>query len=121
MAINQVTGTRQDITEMLNKIRDITTKNSTFDTTTAPAVGNSTNAMGAFENVMNTIKGSVNQVNDIQNHAQQLQNAYSMGDKSVSLSEVVASSQKSRIALEGLMIVRNKILDAYKEIMSMPT
>lgn len=119
MAINNISGVRTDISEMLSKMRDISTKSSVFDATSKPQA--SIASAGPFENVMNLVKSSVDKVNDVQQSATQLQNAYSMGDKKVSLSEVVASSQKSRIALEGLMIVRNKILDAYKEIMSMPT
>jgi flagellar hook-basal body complex protein FliE len=43
-----------------------------------------------------------------------------MGDTSVTLSEVMVASSKSGIALDATIQVRNKFVEAYKEIMSMP-
>lgn len=115
-----ITGVRTDMSEILAKIKEFSSKTGVF-TQAQPASDNSSSTGGAFEGVMKLVKTSVDKVNNIQQQAEQMQNAYSMGDKNVSLAEVVASTQTSRVALEGLMMVRNKILDAYKEIMSMPT
>jgi flagellar hook-basal body complex protein FliE len=43
-----------------------------------------------------------------------------MGDPNVSLSEVMIASQKSSLAFSAMVEVRNKFLEAYKEVMSMP-
>ncbi len=43
-----------------------------------------------------------------------------MGDKSVDLAEVMIAGQKSSIAFEATVQVRNKMVDAYKTIMNMP-
>ena len=51
---------------------------------------------------------------------EKLKNAYVAGDSSVSMAQVILSSQKSKLAFEGLVTVRNKILEAYKDIMNMP-
>jgi len=43
-----------------------------------------------------------------------------MGDRSVSISDAMIASQKSSIAFSATVEVRNKFVEAYKEIMSMP-
>jgi flagellar hook-basal body complex protein FliE len=43
-----------------------------------------------------------------------------MGDRSVSLAEVMIASQKSSVAFEATVQVRNKLVESYKEIMNMP-
>jgi flagellar hook-basal body complex protein FliE len=47
-----------------------------------------------------------------------LQTAYVRGDD-VSLTDVAIAMQKSSVAFEATVQVRNKILESYKEIMSM--
>jgi flagellar hook-basal body complex protein FliE len=49
-----------------------------------------------------------------------LKQSYMTGDSNVSISQVMMSTMKSKLAFEGLLVVRNKLLDAYKEIMNMP-
>lgn len=46
--------------------------------------------------------------------------AFEMGDRSVSLGDVMIASSKSGVALDAAVQVRNKFVEAYKEIMSMP-
>lgn len=116
MGIDAVGGVRSDISEMLAKIREVSNKSSVFSGAGASQVkGNS-----GFTEVMSIAKNAVNQVNDIQAQTEQIRNAYIAGDSNVSMSQVVIASQKSKLAFEGLMTVRNKILEAYKEIMNMP-
>jgi flagellar hook-basal body complex protein FliE len=43
-----------------------------------------------------------------------------MGDRSVSLAEAMIASQKSSVAFEATVQVRNKLVESYKEIMNMP-
>ena len=45
---------------------------------------------------------------------------FEMGDKSLSLAEVMLAKEKSGIAFEATVQVRNKVLEAYKQIMNMP-
>lgn len=115
MAIGAVTGVRADLTEMLNKIRDISNQSSAFKVQPLE-----TPATNSFSNTMQSVKSAVSTVDNMQNATESLKNAYILGDQNVSLSDVIVSSQKSKLAFEGLVTVRNKILDAYKEIMNMP-
>lgn len=63
---------------------------------------------------------SINGVNDLQMESGKLGNAFVAGDPQVSLAEVMIAKQKAGIAFEATVQVRNKLLSAYKEIMSMP-
>ena len=63
---------------------------------------------------------AVNAVNDTQMKAGQLQQAYVQGDPSVSLAEVMIQSQKSSVSFDALTQVRNRVVQAYEDIMNMP-
>lgn len=114
MGIDQVGGVRSDISEMLAKIREVSNKSNLFSGP-SQVKGNA-----GFTEVMSIAKNAINQVNDVQTQTETIRNAYIAGDSNVSMSQVVVASQKSKLAFEGLMTVRNKILEAYKEIMNMP-
>jgi flagellar hook-basal body complex protein FliE len=62
---------------------------------------------------------SINKVNEVQKESGKLADAFVMGDPNVSLAEVMIAKQKSGIAFEATLQVRNKLLSAYKEIMAM--
>jgi len=66
------------------------------------------------------LKDAVDNVNGLQMHAKDLQTAVEMGDRSVSISDAMIASQKSTVAFTAAVEVRNKFVDAYKEIMNMP-
>ncbi|HEY9099149.1 MAG TPA: flagellar hook-basal body complex protein FliE [Thiobacillus sp.] len=74
-------------------------------------------ATGDFSTVL---KSSLDQVNSAQLQSQQLAQRFEMGDSTVSLSDAMISLQKSSIALQQTVQVRNKLVSAYQEIMSMP-
>lgn len=114
MTINNVSNVRSDINEMLSKIRDLSNNNKVFSEKTATDSFTSN-----FEGIMSAAKSVLTHVNDTQVQSEKLKNSYIAGDSNVPLSQVILSTQKSKLAFEGLVAVRNKLLDAYKEIMSM--
>lgn len=63
---------------------------------------------------------AINNVNGLQQNANDLRTSFDMGDHSVSIGDVMIASQKSSLAFDATVQVRNKFVDAYKEIMSMP-
>lgn len=65
-----------------------------------------------------SLKNAIDQVNSQQQAAKDLQVAYVNGED-VSLTDVMLAMQKSSIAFEATVQVRNKILESYREIMSM--
>ena len=114
MEINNVQGARSDINEMLSKIREISNNSKVFSENKA------VEHVSSFENVMSTAKNALNSVNEITTASEKIKDAYVAGDSNVSMAQVILSSQKSKLAFEGLLTVRNKILEAYKDIMNMP-
>jgi len=65
------------------------------------------------------LKQSLEGVNELKQTSSALTNAFVMGDSSVSLAEVMLAKQKSSLAFQATLQVRNKLLDAYKQIMAM--
>lgn len=65
------------------------------------------------------LKNSLQQVSNVQKHAEELGQKFAMGDDSVSLSDTMIAMQKSSIAFQATVQVRNKLVSAYHEIMNM--
>jgi flagellar hook-basal body complex protein FliE len=63
---------------------------------------------------------AIETVNGMQLESKDLAMRFEMGDKSLSLADVMVTKEKSGIAFEATVQVRNKVLEAYKQIMSMP-
>ena len=58
-------------------------------------------------------------VNNLQNDSSNKQTRFDLGDRSVTLSDVMIASQKSSISFEATMQVRNKMIEAYRTISQM--
>lgn len=63
---------------------------------------------------------AIDTVNSMQLESKDKTMAFEMGDKSLSLADVMVAKEKSGIAFEATIQVRNKVLEAYKQIMNMP-
>jgi flagellar hook-basal body complex protein FliE len=68
----------------------------------------------------NLMKGSIDSVSSMQNHAESMASAYQAGDKSVDLTNVMLEMQKASLAFRAMTEVRNKLVDAYQQVMNMP-
>ena len=68
----------------------------------------------------NLLKSSINEVNNSQLQATQLKQSFELGESDVNLAEVMVAIQKSSVSFEAMVQVRNKLIDAYKEVMNMP-
>lgn len=73
-------------------------------------------APGEFTSILKT---SLDGVNRTQQAAQQLAQRFEMGDSNVSLADAMIALQKSSIAMQATIQVRNRMVSAYQEIMSM--
>ena len=65
------------------------------------------------------LKQSVDEVNSIQHAAGKLSNAFSAGDPNVDVTEVMVALQKAGVAFQAMTEVRNRLVSAYQDIMSM--
>lgn len=68
----------------------------------------------------NLLKNAVDNVNALQQESSNLRTAVELGNPNVSLAQAMIASQKASLAFEATVQVRNKVVEAYKEIMSMP-
>lgn len=71
-------------------------------------------------NFGDVLSGAVNKVNDIQQQAGATSKAYLRGDPNVDITQVMIASQKSSVAFQAATQVRNKLVEAYKDVMNMP-
>ena len=65
------------------------------------------------------IQTAVEAVNETQMNASEMRDAYERGED-VPLTDVVLSMQKSSLAFEATLQVRNKLLKAYDDVKNMP-
>ncbi len=107
---------KADIEAVLSKIRSLS--NQAGHLTEKKPTEASSNT--GFSSIINTVKNSLTAVSNAQNDAQTLKSSYIKGDPDVSLSQVLASSARSKVAFEGLITIRKHFIESYKEIMNMP-
>ena len=66
------------------------------------------------------LKRSIDSVNNLQQGAGKLTEAFETGAPNVSLAEVMVASQKAGVSFQAMLQVRNKLIDAYQDVMNMP-
>jgi len=65
------------------------------------------------------LKSSLDGVAQAQAKSEAMRKAFVLGDNSVSLSDTMISMQKASISLQTTIQVRNKVVQAYNDIMNM--
>jgi len=65
------------------------------------------------------LQASLQRINQLQQTAGSQANAFQAGSDEVSLSDVMADSQKASVAFQMGVQVRNRLLTAYKDVMGM--
>lgn len=66
------------------------------------------------------LKQGIDAVAERQSEAGNLQKAFELGDPNVDLATVMLASSKAGVAFRGMVEVRNRLVNAYQEIMNMP-
>lgn len=66
------------------------------------------------------LSNAINNVNDIQQESSRLKKAYEADEPGVNLAQVMIASQKAGIAFQATTQVRNKLVEAYRDVMNMP-
>lgn len=66
------------------------------------------------------LKQSIDSVNQAQQYSSDMAQAFESGKPDVSLAEVMIASQKASVSFQAMLQVRNKLVDAYKDVMSLP-
>ena len=70
-------------------------------------------------NFTSLVKQSIDEVNRVQQQAGHLAERFELGDPGVDLSRVMVEMQKARVSFTALSQVRNKLVEAYREVMNM--
>jgi flagellar hook-basal body complex protein FliE len=65
------------------------------------------------------LKQSIDQVNSVQQEANALRSAFEGGQGEMDLAQVMIAAQKSSLSFEAMVQVRNKLVEAYKDVMNM--
>ena len=120
MKVEQINQVQSDIQDMLSKIREFSKKSPALAANPVVEPAAPAGTASHFQGILQSAKSVVNQVSELQLMDEKIKDSYVAGDTTVSMAEVLIASQKSKLAFEGLVAVRNKILESYKEIMNMP-
>lgn len=72
------------------------------------------------KNFAEMLGDALDTVNSMGLESKDKQIRFELGDKSLSMADVMIAKEKSGIAFEATVQVRNKVLEAYKQIMNMP-
>lgn len=72
----------------------------------------------SFSSVLDSAMNMLNETNDLQNKAESAEIQFALGDAE-NTHDLQIALQKANVALQYTVAVRDKMLDAYKEIMNM--
>ena len=109
-----------DVNSLLSQMRQMSAQVRTpevaFSSTAMPAA-TPTNGASPFGALL---KQSIAAVGDSQATAGRMAAAFERGDKGADLARTMVAIQKADLSLNAMTQVRNKLVDAYKDIMNMP-
>jgi flagellar hook-basal body complex protein FliE len=86
----------------------------------APGGVTPTAVAGADNGFAKLLKQGIDSVNSTQSKAADLQGKFERGVPGVELPQVMLEMQKANVSFRALTEVRNKFVEAYREIMNMP-
>lgn len=66
------------------------------------------------------LEQAVNSVNNVQKASADAAKAYETGDPNVDITDVMVASQKASVSFQSMVQVRNKLIEAYRDVMNMP-
>lgn len=120
--IEKVTS-QANIQAMLQTMRSVQAQASAEVNPATNAVGNVAGLDQRVKEIgpsfSQAVKSAVDNVNELQLRTRELQSAYERGDN-VPLTDVVLGMQKSSLAFEATLQIRNKVMRAYEDILNMP-
>lgn len=66
------------------------------------------------------LENSLNSVNEASVRSGKMAAAFERGDSNISMAELMVNMEKASVSFQAMTQVRNKLLNAYQEIMNMP-
>ena len=109
------------IREYQNKIEAVKTGSEIIQASPdlSPVVNDGPDASTFSSQLSKVFTSAMTEVNAMQNVSVNSQTEFQMGGD-IPLTEVVMNMQKASLAMEATIQVRNKVLNAYQEIINMP-
>jgi flagellar hook-basal body complex protein FliE len=84
------------------------------------AAGKPVQEAGGSTDFSSLLQQSLASVNETQQKAGKMVEAFETGTSNISLAEVMVETQKANISFQAALQVRNKLVEAYKDVMNMP-
>jgi flagellar hook-basal body complex protein FliE len=84
------------------------------------AAGRPVQEAGGSTDFSSLLQQSLASVNDTQQRAGKMVEAFETGASNLSLAEVMVETQKANVSFQAVLQVRNKLVEAYKDVMNMP-
>lgn len=109
-----------EIDRVLAQIRSISSSTRPGATGPVAGVGGPGNVAGVDNGFAKLLKQGIDSVNSAQAKSADLANKFERGVPGVDLPQVMIESQKASVSFRALTEVRNKFVEAYREIMNMP-
>ena len=116
---------RVDINNLLNQMRELKAQASSSEqinprSNIEAALTGQTQGVKKTPEFAEMFSNAINSVNETQKTAGSLAKSYEQGDAGISLSQVMVASQKASVSFQALTQVRNKLVEAYQDVMNMP-
>ncbi|MBB5984293.1 flagellar hook-basal body complex protein FliE [Sphingobium lignivorans] len=111
LSVDNVLALRQSILQRNNAIRDVASG-------AAPAAGETAGAPGKAS-FSDALRSAVHEVSNLQSQSSEAAAAFERGE-TTDIAAVMLAKQQASVGFETTLQVRNKLLSAYKDIMSMP-
>jgi len=105
---------QMEIDQVLAQIRSLTAQMRPAAPPTA------TSGTAPVSDFASLLRQGIDQVSQAQQHAGALADAFERGTSGVELPEVMLEMQKANVSFRALTEVRNRLISAYQEIMSIP-
>ena len=111
---------QMEIDRVLAQIRSISSTARAGAAGPAAGVGGAGGVAGVDNGFAKLLKQGIDSVNSTQSKAADLANKFERGVPGVELPQVMLEMQKANVSFRALTEVRNKFVEAYREIMNMP-
>ena len=98
--------------------KDITGIYSAYNDTLSSLTGASDENVGDFSSILKSMMSSIDETNTLQNQAESAEIQFALGEMD-NTHDLLIAQTKANVALQYTVAVRDKLIEAYREIMNM--
>ena len=117
-AINGLTGLTSTTNLSMLSEKELTEVYSAYNDTLSSLTGVSDENAGDFSSILNSMLNSVSETNTLQNQAEAAEIQFALGE-SDNTHDLLIAQTKANTALQYTVAVRDKLIEAYQQIMQM--